>query len=198
MRKVIPILFLVLSFSVACSNKNSSKQEVETPKEKYTQEQALKAYKDMYFGMDVKSILELGYVSEKDTSKWVIDLKYKNIGHEEFEDANIMTYKNKLFMVNFHSYVDGLNNALDLLNGTKEVFSAKYGTPEIENNINKDSIEIDKDYIVYLWNIRNKQISGKLNKSGQDDMYFVDVFIEDTITRYIKDSVALSYQSKDI
>ena len=88
MRKVIPILFLVLSFSVACSNKNSSKQEVETPKEKYTQEQALKAYKDMYFGMDVKSILELGYVSEKDTSKWVIDLKYKNIGHEEFEDAN--------------------------------------------------------------------------------------------------------------
>ena len=68
----------------------------------------------------------------------------------------------------------------------------------LENNINKDSIEIDKDYIIYLWNIRNKQISGKLNKSGQDDMYFVDVFIEDTITRHIKDSVALSYQSRDI
>lgn len=192
------MLFLVLSFSVACSNKNNPKQEVETPKEKYTVEQALKAYKDMYFGMDIKSILELGYVSEKDTSKWVIDLKYKNIGHEEFEDANIMTYKNKLFLVNFHSYVDGLNDALDLLNGTKEVFYAKYGTPQIENTINKDSVEIDKDYIVYLWNIRNKQISGKLNKSGQDDMYFVDVFIEDTITRHIKDSVALSYQSRDI
>lgn len=37
-----------------------------------------------------------------------------------------------------------------------------------------------------------------MNNSGQDDMCFVNVFIEDTITRHIKDTIALSYQSKDI
>lgn len=150
MRKIVPLLFVMLLFSAACSNKNSLKDEIRKSKEKYTEEQVSKAYKDMYFGMDIKSILKLGYISEKDASKWVIDLKYKNIGNKEFDNAYIMTYKNKLFMVNFHSYVHTFNNALEILNRTKEIFSAKYGAPNIENTIKRDDIEIDKDYLIYL------------------------------------------------
>ena len=57
----------------------------------------LKHFKDLKWGMNIDEMINLGYISTKDTSQWVIPLKYNQIGNVEFEDVSIMTHDNKLF-----------------------------------------------------------------------------------------------------
>lgn len=96
MKKLSFLLFIII-LSSACREKNQkidSDNVAENKEvEKYFKEDAIKAYKDLKFGMDVSEIFELGYISNKDTSKWIFPLKDKNIGNVKFEDADILCMK---------------------------------------------------------------------------------------------------------
>lgn len=188
-------LFIVLLFVCLFSCNNTVKKSIN--EEKYTEGQAKKAYKDLTWGMTLEDMINLDYISPEDTSKWVIPLKYKSIGHESFEDVSIMTHDNKLFAVVFHDYIEGYNNSISKLNEVKSLFKAKYGTPDFEKYIPKDSLIQDTNTPVFIWNIRYKRIKGDIEKSA-DNIYFVNVTIEDTITRHLHDSIAIAYQSKDL
>ena len=79
----------------------------------------------------------------------------------------------------------------------KNLFNAQYCSPEFENTVSEDSLKVDVSEVLYLWNIKHKRIKGTIEKSS-NDMFFVDVVIEDTITRHLHDSIAIAYQSKDL
>lgn len=194
MKKILAILSATLV--LGCSS--SKKEPVPEPlQDKYTAEQAQKAYMELKWGMALNEMINLGYISVEDTSKWVIPLKYKQIGHEEFEDVSIMTHENKLFAIIFHEYVEGYRKSIHKLDEAKNLFRAQYGNPEFEKDVSKDSLELDVERVLYLWNIRHKRIKGTIEKSS-DNMFFVDITIEDTITRHQHDSIAIAYQSKDL
>ena len=192
------ILFLIAATFAIIGCNNKKKAEVfPVVVEKYTNEQASKAFKDLKWGMTVEEMIDLGYISVKDTSKWVIPLKYNKIGTVEFDDVSIMTHNNKLFAVIFHEYIEGFNSSVRKLNDVKILFNAKYGTPDFESEVCEDSLEFENEAILYSWNIKYKKIEGTIEKS-QSDMFFVNVVIEDTITRHLHDSIAIAYQSQDI
>ena len=111
------ILFLIAATFAIIGCNNKKKAEVfPVVVEKYTNEQASKAFKDLKWGMTVEEMIDLGYISVKDTSKWVIPLKYNKIGTVEFDDVSIMTHNNKLFAVIFHEYIEGFNSSVRKLN----------------------------------------------------------------------------------
>ena len=194
------VLFLMVA-ALAIMGCNNNKKNVDIPinsiVDKYTDEQAIKAFKDLKWGMNLDEMINLGYISVEDTSKWVIPLKYKQIGNVEFEDVSIMTHDNRLFAVVFHEYVEGYSSSVRKLYEVKNLFNAQYGSPEFENIVSEDSLKVDVSEVLYLWNIKHKRIKGTIEKSS-NDMFFVDVVIEDTITRHLHDSIAIAYQSKDL
>lgn len=194
------VLFLMVA-ALAIMGCNNNKKNVDIPinsiVDKYTDEQAIKAFKDLKWGMNLDEMINLGYISVEDTSKWVIPLKYKQIGNVEFEDVSIMTHDNRLFAVAFHEYVEGYSSSVRKLYEVKNLFNAQYGSPEFENTVSEDSLKVDVSEVLYLWNIKHKRIKGTIEKSS-NDMFFVDVVIEDTITRHLHDSIAIAYQSKDL
>lgn len=194
------ILFLTMAALVIIGCNNNKKNVEVLPNsviEKYTNEQAVKAFRDLKWGMDINEMINLGYISAKDTSKWVIPLKYKQIGNVEFNDVSIMTHDNRLFAIVFHEYVEGYSSSVRKLYEVKNLFNAQYGNPEFENAVSEDSLKADVSKVLYLWNIKHKRIKGTIEKSS-NDMFFVDVVIEDTITRHLHDSIAIAYQSKDL
>ena len=85
MKKILLLMIAVLAM-VGCNNtkNNASTNPIV---EKYTDEQAIKAFKDLKWGMNIDEMINLGYISTKDTSQWVIPLKYNQIGNVEFEDV---------------------------------------------------------------------------------------------------------------
>ena len=62
------------------------------------------------------------------------------------------------------------------LNDVKILFNAKYGTPDFESEVCEDSLEFEKEAILYSWNIKYKKIEGTIEKS-QSDMFFVNVVL---------------------
>lgn len=194
MKKILVILSATLL--LGCSN--NRKEAVSEPlQDKYTNEQAQKAYMELKWGMTLDEMINLGYISAKDTSKWVIPLKHKKIGNEEFEDVSIMTHGNKLFAIIFNEYIEGYRKSINKLDEAKNLFRAQYGNPEFENTVSEDSLKLNTNKVLYLWNIKHKRIQGTIEKSS-NNMFFVDVTIEDTITRHLHDSIAIAYQSKDL
>ena len=194
------ILFLMMAALVIIGCNNNKKNVEVLPDfviEKYTNEQAVKAFKALKWGMNLDEMINLGYISVEDTSKWVIPLKYKQIGNVEFDDVSIMTHDNKLFAIVFHEYVEGYSSSVRKLYEVKNLFNAQYGSPEFENTVSEDSLKVDVSEVLYLWNIKHKRIKGTIEKSS-NDMFFVDIVIEDTITRHLHDSIAIAYQSKDL
>ena len=197
MKKILLLMIAVLAM-VGCNNtKNNAKASTNPIVEKYTDEQAIKAFKDLKWGMNIDEMINLGYISTKDTSQWVIPLKYNQIGNVEFEDVSIMTHDNKLFAVVFHEYMKGFNNSIHKLREVKNWFNNQYGNPEFEKTVSEDSLKLDIKEVLYLWNIKHKRIKGTIEKSS-NNMFFVDVVIEDTITRHLHDSIAIAYQSRDL
>ena len=197
MKKILLLMIAVLAM-VGCNNtKNNAKASTNPIVEKYTDEQAIKAFKDLKWGMNIDEMINLGYISTKDTSQWVIPLKYNQIGNVEFEDVSIMTHDNKLFAGVFHEYMKGFNNSIHKLREVKNLFNNQYGNPEFEKTVSEDSLKLDIKEVLYLWNIKHKRIKGTIEKSS-NNMFFVDVVIEDTITRHLHDSIAIAYQSRDL
>lgn len=197
--KNILLLIIAVLMVVGCNNNKKKDASVSTNliAEKYTDEQAIKAFKDLKWGMSLDEMINLGYISTKDTFQWVIPLKYNQIGNVEFEDVSIMTHDHKLFAIVFHEYMEGFNNSVHKLHEVKNLFNAQYGNPEFENTVSEDSLELDIEKVLYLWNIKHKRIKGTIGKSS-NNMFFVDVVIEDTITRHLHDSIAIAYQSRDL
>lgn len=190
------LVILTATLILGCSS-NRKKATPEPLQDKYTTEQAQKAYMELKWGMTLNEMINLEYISAKDTSKWVIPLKFKKIGHEEFEDVSIMTHNNKLFAIIFHEYIEGYRKSINKLDEAKNLFRAQYGNPEFENTASEDSLKLNANKVLYLWNIKHKRIQGTIGKSS-NNMFFVDVTIEDTITRHLHDSIAIAYQSKDL
>lgn len=197
MKKILLLMIAALAM-VGCNNtKKNAKASTNPIVEKYTDEQAIKAFKNLKWGMNIDEMINLGYISTKDTSQWVIPLKYNQIGNVEFEDVSIMTHDHKLFAVVFHEYMEGFNNSIHKLREVKNLFNAQYGNPEFEKTVSEDSLKLDIKEVLYLWNIKHKRIKGTIEKSS-NNMFFVDVVIEDTITRHLHDSIAIAYQSRDL
>lgn len=197
MKKILFLMMVALTIMGCNNNKKNVGIPIDSIVDKYTDEQAIKAFKDLKWGMNLDEMINLGYISVEDTSKWVIPLKYKQIGNVEFDDVSIMTHDNKLFAIVFHEYVEGYSSSVRKLYEVKNLFNAQYGSPEFENAVSEDSLKVDVSKVLYLWNIKHKRIKGTIEKSS-NDMFFVDVVIEDTITRYLHDSIAIAYQSKDL
>ena len=72
------ILFLMVA-ALAIVGCNNNKKNVDIPinsiVDKYTDEQAIKAFKDLKWGMNLDEMINLGYISVEDTSKWVIKIQ---------------------------------------------------------------------------------------------------------------------------
>lgn len=199
---LLALFILFIASFIGCSNsknvaviENNDSVEIHNM-DKYSKEQASKAFMGMEFGMSIDEILDLGYISVKDTALWVIPIKNRNIGHCEFENAVIFVEDGKLYCVQFSSYIEEKDNAIKLLTETSDVFESKYGIPKIKSNLAKDSLEKEKTYTLYQWDIRHKQIKGTITKTKS--FYSVYVSICDTIVRNRHDSIAMEYQSKDI
>lgn len=200
MKKLLLLFIIFIIFG--CINKKTELKEeqpiLENITEKYTEEQASKVYKGLKFGMDISELVDSGYISAKDTVKWVPELKYKTIGNLEFEDAVAFFHNNKLYAVYFSSFVDGFKNSSKMLEYVKTLFQAQYGDPIIDTPLIEDSLLVGRKFIPFLWEIRYKQLSGEIEKSNYKNYYHVHISITDTITRHKRDSIALSHQKKDI
>lgn len=69
MKKILLLMIAVLAM-VGCNNtKNNAKASTNPIVEKYTDEQAIKAFKDLKWGMNIDEMINLGYISTKDTSQ---------------------------------------------------------------------------------------------------------------------------------